>query len=402
MKREFTIFDFGVYFFSFFPFLKIIPIASDMQPYALVFAIVYLLFAGKVFISEFHIKLSPVLLIVFFMLMVPALFVNTTVWIGMLRKSFNYISFFFVSLAVYNSLKRTNGLNEKLVKCFICLWSLVSLIQLTYNKYFLSVLVSNFRTSPTRGVNGLASEPSFYGYMAIFFLILSYNFKKQKRFYQVQCVLQIVIFAQSAVSVVYLAVFFVAFLLEAFYKSFKKPKSLWKTLLAVGAVLIGIFSFLKIANTSLQNTRMVELLQKIAVSWKNIHTVQDVYLLDQSVGERVDAIVTAFSLFAENYAFPQGFLYGDITGRIMSGYGVALYELGFFGLAMICIISIVLYKGFENGFVILVSVTAMMFSAVQFGTPMFAFICGYALYNRESALKKNQNSTDDVMNIRNY
>lgn len=44
-------------------------------------------------------------------------------------------------------------------------------------------------------------------------------------------------------------------------------------------------------------------------------------------------------------------------------------------------ISKVLYKGFNKNIPMFVCISAMMFSSVQFGSPMLSFILGYGMYN---------------------
>lgn len=378
--------SFLLYLFCFMPFLYFLPIPSDTQPYAFIMACVCCLVLGKVKIprSLFNMLWAYGLIAIgtAFTLIVA----DPSEKFLVLRKVFNYISLFVVSMTVYNVLLINNGVNENWEKLFISVWFIVGAIQTYINPTFMMRFVSNARTSGARGVMGLASEPSFYGYMMIFFLMVASQFNKNKRFFQIVCIIQIVFFAKSAVSLLYLAIFFACVVIKEVVLLYKKKP---ERIIALGVVAIAAWACLSFLWDDFINafgsTRMITIWKDLISNIGEIHSIQQLYQLDYSVATRVNSIWTALS---ESFAYgglPHGFIYKDFSfskvNRIESGYGTLLYELGILGTLFIWMISKVLYKGFNKNIPMFVCISAMMFSSVQFGNPMLSFLLGYGMYN---------------------
>ena len=68
--------------------------------------------------------------------------------------------------------------------------------------------------------------------------------------------------------------------------------------------------------------------------------------------------------------------------RYLSGYGQALFELGFVGAYLIVIVTWTIKTGFES-WTVTIGMSAMMFSAVTMSSPLFALTVGYAVYMTE-------------------
>ncbi len=310
---------------------------------------------------------------------------------------------FVVSLALFNSF-RSLGIRENWLKGIILLWLFVGLMQTFVDRRFLSFLVSNFRTTDNRGVVSLASEPSFYGYVMAFFFVLANEFKRHRLLYQGICVFQIVALGQSAVAIVYLAVFVGMFVIKEIVafpkdKPDRRKKKLLIATISLGVIVFGIW----LVSYLMPNSRMVHLFAKMARDLWKVRSLNDLYVLDESVAERVELILVGFRGFIQNWGLPNGFgeikLDGVVYTRIMSGFGSVIYEMGIVGLATVVLTSWVLIKGTKNGFVFGGSVIIIMFSAIQFGSPIFALLLANALYARGRSENITVNVTSYVKRI---
>ncbi|WP_395151026.1 hypothetical protein [uncultured Allofournierella sp.] len=369
-------------FFCFVPFLYLLPIPSDTQPYAFIMACVFCVVVRKVKIPKIFYNIIWIYILIVVGALVTIILAKPSEKFLVLRKTFNYVSLFVVSTAVYNMLIANNGINEFWEKLFISIWFLVGAIQAYIYPNFMMQFVSNARTGGARGVIGLASEPSFYGYMMIFFFLIASQFKKSKILFQAMCIIQIVLFAKSAVSLIYLAILFACYIIKQMVLIYKqKPE---KVIGMIFISMIVVFFVLKFGDDLISvfgNTRMIVLWKNLISNLDSITSIEQLYQLDYSVATRVNSVATAIREFFAYGGIPHGFIYEDFSFRVESGYGTLLYEMGILGVIFIYIISKILYKGFKNNGPIFVCISAMMFSSVQFGNPMLSFILGYGMYN---------------------
>lgn len=377
--------SFLLYFFCFVPFLYLLPIPSDTQPYAFVMACVFCLVVRKIKIPKIFYNIIWIYILIVVGSLVTLVIAKPSEKFLVLRKTFNYISLFVISTSVYNVLIINNGIEEFWEKIFISIWFFVGAIQTYIYPNFMMQFVSNARTGGARGVIGLASEPSFYGYMMIFFFLIASQFKKNKITFQIICIIQIVLFAKSAVSLAYLAILFASYVIKEIIFIYKQRPSrgigtivsliiIFCLAIQFGDDLINIFG----------NTRMITVWQNLISNFDSIKSIQQLYQLDYSVATRVNSVVTAIREFFAYGGIPHGFIYEDFSFRVESGYGTLLYEMGIVGIVFIYIISKILHKGFKNNGPIFICISAMMFSSVQFGNPMLSFILGYGMYNMYS------------------
>lgn len=359
VKKRYNLLEILLYFFCFFPFVtvKIVDLGTDMQPYVLVVAAVYLL----THIKGLKINVFYMFILVFSSILFLISSLSDVSIMTVFRSYYNYICLVFVALAIYKCTEKHGGFNEKLIKSFIWIWFLVAFIQMFVDRSFLSFIVSNFRTSSNRGVCSLTSEPSFYGYMCFFALIISRKFKKDRNFYSVLLMVQIVFFAQSAVSLVYLAVL-IGFVGLRYVVKMGGAKSILIIAGAVIAVPIGWVLMQKFMDGS----RIVNL---ITILLENPSAL----LRDQSIMDRFGDIIMSIESFLKDFGLPHGFAtFLREEGRIMSGYGTLLHELGIVGLVYIFLF----YKKIKLSFNVsyAMAITVVMFSAIQLGLPLFAFV----------------------------
>lgn len=378
--------DFLLYFTCCLPFLRIIPLPSDVQPYALIVAVIYLYVNWKrLKACDFHVVTLWLFLLVAVVAFVGVLFDRSISFMMLARKVYNYLGLFVISLALFNSFLKTKGIKENWIKGFILLWLFVGLMQTFVDRNFMGFLVSNYRTTDNRGVAGLASEPSFYGYAMVFFFVLANEFKRHRRLFQGICLLQVMLLAQSAVAFVYLAVFVMMFVVKEIVYFKRNTPEQKKRKLIIAAVCLGVFVIaVAVMLITMAESRMVQVFKNLLLNIGNIRSLEDLYAVDESVAERVEAIVAAFRGFAQSWGLPGGFgeivIHGVRYERIMSGFGAIIYELGVFGVALVLAIAWSFVRGLKNGFVLGGGIAIIMFSAVQLGSPIFVLVFTCALY----------------------
>ncbi|GHU81504.1 hypothetical protein FACS1894145_8360 [Bacteroidia bacterium] len=83
------------------------------------------------------------------------------------------------------------------------------------------------------------------------------------------------------------------------------------------------------------------------------------------------------------------FRYGGGRGRIMSGYGSALYELGILGLFIPIAFLVVICHYFKQDkkkqIVVFIAFTMLMFTAIPLALPYVSFFYGYLIYYTKNA-----------------
>lgn len=350
-------------FFSFFPFITLYNLGTDIQPYALIISFIIFI-KNKMIVYKKFLMLFNIFLYSFLLLIILRDFSFSSI-----RSFANYASLFFISSASYTMMKKNNGLKEFYIKMIFNIWFVIGFIQTYIKKDFLLFLVSGGRTSLTRGVPGLNSEPSFYAYMLIFGMLISLDFHKNKILYLINLGIQLIFFARSAIGVLYLFIYLI--LLSIKYISSFKVKNYIKIFLIFGIFLIIYIVILKF----MEGTR-INALMNMAI---NNH---EVLYKDQSIESRFYHIYFSVIKTIENFFLPHGF--SDF--RIMSGLGLALYELGFGGVLLIYSIYKIINQSIYHKLNKLNSifVIIILFSAIQLANPILSFYLGYTLYGQKN------------------
>lgn len=351
-----------------FPFVGVNVINSDTQPWALLMAIgivlYYWLFKG-VWYSNTYTK-SLLLFLMYCMVVGLLSIANMSSFSSLIRSGANYATVFFVTIATYYIMKEQNGLKEKWVKTAIWIWFVVGFVQkFIYSEFGYSVL-SNARTMKNRGVISLASEPSFYGYMCIFLAVFAFDFIKFRTLYVMLCLVQIIFFANSTVSIMYLVVFVIAYVVVSI--AAKEPKG-YVTLVSFAVFGILLYEAIPSLVNRFHN-RSLALIYNMFYNW-------DELMGDNSVTLRLMNITDSIEGMVEWWGLPHGFS----STRIQSGYGAMAYELGIIGIVMLILFFVVMVNN-RMGVVVAIGITAMLFSAVQLANPLFSFYVGYCMYKK--------------------
>lgn len=347
-------------------------IGTDIQPYALIVATI--IYCRSVLINGIAVD-RKCLFKYFLVLLSVTVFMLSSLSSGsvfqFLRSCLGYISLSVIPLSI-NALskqqKRKVIIKEEWIKMFINIWGITGLVQKFLRPNFMFFFIANARTSHNRGVLGWASEPSFYGYMCVFFIFFALLFHTQRRVYIIWSILQLVFLAQSSVGVVYLVVIGACLVL------YKLRKFNIKIIFGImfAAVCVYYISFWFACRN--QHTRLGNLM-----FYAFRHSPSEILSFaeqDESIAARINNIKICIIGVVSNLGMPHGF--ASYKGRLESGYGAALYELGIIGVVMMYNIWKSVYKGYirQYAWVIATSLSIIMFSAVQLSFPLLGFFVG--------------------------
>lgn len=366
-------------FFSLNPYASILALPTDQQPIVHVFSIpLFFLFLAA--------RLDRISIILFSTALIALVFLCIEPSFTAARSSYNYVSFFVIFFVALGLFKYTKVNFEFILFLTFWLWFFVGLIQL-FIPDFLTFLVNNPRTTAERGVTSLATEPTYYGVVMLFYVLFFRIIKpKYEMVYVFLATVAIFVFAKSAMAALFLILYF---FVASFFGRY------W----SIRFFYIILLFFLPLFFHLLPDSRLKNLLSSL------IKSPFDVVLLDASVNDRFFHIFLSLKGFFVDFGFPHGFtgfaafaerqlsIYSDIiivewfslSDRIMSGLGAALFELGFIGLVYLFIPMFVMYPLLKYGFGFFLSVIFLFyilyFSAVPIGFSLFPLFLAVVYYN---------------------
>jgi hypothetical protein len=367
------------FFFVFFPFISPVKTSTDMQPYSVIFAIILLpFFKLTITKSQLLILLLPLLAIL--MLIFSDFSFNS------FRSLYNYISLFIIYYVSFKVLK-SNILNiETVIKIFFSAWVTIGVLQTTIKKDLFTFLISDSRTTENRGVTSLAPEPTFFAIILFFFLLYFFHLNiKNKKTYYIVIVLSILLIAKSSMGLVYLLILFIYLLITNL-----SLKHFFATILLISLLSLSLSYFV--------DSRLYGLVIVFIESPSNLLT------LDASINDRFFQIFFSIKGFFQFYLFPHGFSYWgkylavevpkyseyvmvdffSSDGRIMSGLGSLLFELGLFGLLLPLLIfkqNIFLFRNnITNILFVFILIFLLLISAIPIGFSYFGFYLAFIEY----------------------
>lgn len=367
----------------FFPFIKFIP-RLDTQPIALLLgSLITIIFIIK------DKKMEKNLFLLFSISLIFIVLIDFNEIFTSLRGLLNYVSLPVIAYSTYRGLGKIKD-NNKIVKISINIWFLIGFIQKYFSRFFLKDLISDMRTSEMRGVTSLSPEPTFYGIICIFFMIIvieNFDVKSIKN-YIVNLLIQIILFSQSSMTVLFLMIFLILWL--------GSKLTIQKFVYSIIAFILGDFIILNF----MKGTRGESL-------YKKSSDIKTLFHSDYSLNQRLSHIYYSIKGGLENYLFPNGFFewanytliesknknyfYSFVywpSGRIMSGIGAVVFETGFLGIIFLLIFYKVLKKGFKNKY-LLVLYILISFSAIQLSLPFNGYLLGMCLYKIHKNKKRN-------------
>ncbi|MCI8366254.1 MAG: hypothetical protein HFJ66_01440 [Eggerthellaceae bacterium] len=353
-------------FFCMCPFLFPIPgLPSNLQMYGLLFGVVFLALnafrAARAVLD--NVAFSALLVTLFAALIIA---VSSGLTLGAFRALFNHISIFVVIIAAYVLVKQY-GFDERFIKAVILVWFAVALVQIVFFRGFLAEFIGSPNwSSSSRGVIGLASEPSFLGISCFYFLHLADKFRTNRALFLALVSFMGVVLAQSAMGIIFIAAFWVMLVFDRCQAS---------TILILGFVsILFVALFFVWASSSDSSSRIVSIVATFMDGG-----FEGLYLQDESIRNRFNSIVRALSSSFGNYLFPLG-----MGARIGSGYGGILCELGIFAVVEMVVVSLGMALQFKKQWVrvlYFVVITGLLFSNTQIGNPQLLLVVGmnYAL-----------------------
>lgn len=371
----------------FFPYIRIAPLGSDVQPTAVILGAIVILSSTS---GRFPRAIVPL-----FVVMVSAGLIAVATGLNALtiRGLANYFSLFIISFAAYSALKAEGGLSRRFIATTIGIWFTVGFVQVAIRHDFLTILLSNARTTANRGVVGLAPEPTSYGIHCLILLLLVNELfgGREKRLLGAALLVQVLLFARSSMAVLFLLIWGVAYLATR--------AGVIRSMiggLALGIVAVGAFELLARLAERIKGVRIFDLVRLVATAPALI------LVRDQSISDRVAGITFSFAGAFDGWLLPHGFTswtrwvqeigprmiryipYYTAGDRIMSGYGAAVYELGFIGLLIPYVVTHAasLHYGTDRRrFVTVAVVLNLLFlTALPLAYPPVGFLIGYFCY----------------------
>ena len=392
-----------VFILALFPYVSIIKTPFDIQPYVLLFSGIYFL----MYIVKGNLKF-PTFIGVFFLVFLYAflIYIINSEWINGIRSLFGYASLFLISFTAYKTFR---FINVKLYIIGINIWLLFGCVQYFIQKDFGSLFVARMSTTFERGVTSLAVEPSAYAMICIFFIILNEIFYKSGKYskkiyyFNFVCIFIQLILTFSGMSILLILIYlFVKTIANSFVTFGIKGLSYLLGSFLIGSILILCFINIPI----LETTRAGYLIGSFITYGFNI-----IYL-DASMNDRfAHIIIPGYSLY-NSYGIGFGlgtwsvhsndiisdfqskysnsnFDFYSVTskGRIMSGWGNAVYELGFIGvLIMLTYIRLIIIAFSNKGifrdvvFTGIIIIFILAFMSLSLAFPLLSYITGVSIY----------------------
>jgi hypothetical protein len=371
----------------FFPYLRVLPLGSDVQPMALVLGLGVLLASQT---GRFPREITPLLVV---LIGSVAIALVTGINVLAMRGLANYFSLFIIAFATYSTLKERDGFSTRLLSAVVWIWFTVGFLQTFVSRDLFTVFLSNARSTVGRGVVGLAPEPTSYGIHCLLLglLVLDLCSGRQRRWNLAALFIQILFFARSSMSVLFLLIWGVTYLVMR--------AGLLRSLLGaaiVGAISVGVLQALARFAASVKGVRIFDLIHLAATAPALI------LVRDQSISDRVAAIVFSLGGALNYWLLPHGFTswsawvaeigprmvryvpYYTAGDRIMSGYGAAIFELGFLGLLIPYVVTrtVRLRYGHDKQRFLTVAVVLnlLLLTALPLAYPPIGFLIGYFCY----------------------
>lgn len=333
--------------FSFFPYITFYSFGSDIQPWSIltIALMSLLLFFNNVKFSNTLVFLFLPFFYAFFLVFV------STDYMSAIRSLLGYLTVGLVPLVFYLILEKHYKLFVKFLKILTITYLIVGVVQLLVYEQFMSFLLNRNSTTDSRGVVSLVTEPTFYGIVCLFLILLfvALNIKEKKKYIYL-LLFQIVVLAQSSMTIVFLMVF------SFYYFIFKvNIKTISLVLFGIITVTLSIYNM----DLSSHNIRVFQLINMFLSEPSNI------FIADASINDRVSAIYFSIKGFVDNNFIANGFgtysqyLNSELpkqntfwwvseSNRIMSFYGGILFELGFVALLIPFVYSSIIFRAYKH------------------------------------------------------
>lgn len=384
-----------------FPYVTPINTPFDTQPFAV--ALSCMIFALCIMKKRDTMPKSLFLLMLLLFYSIIIMLLLTDDYMSGFRSLVGYFTLFFVGFATYQSF---HLIKPKLLIVSAWVWFVVGIIQFGVSKTFGHWILPRISTSDARGVTSLAVEPSYYAIVMIFMLLLNEIFFAKGHFNKRQYTHMIVL-ASIQIVISFSGMGFLFFMIFAIAKSVsiiitqnltKKIKSM----ISLGIVLsLTLMAFIFIPKLAYSRAGVL-----LSNFWLDPSSV---ILYDYSIAQRLSHIIISSMSVFQNFGL--GFGVGqfelkaqeviahlpspvwnmlmtqkvDPGGRIMSGWGSSIFELGVIGFVPLIVFIYIMFKAMrkKHKFVYVTCflvVFPLMWMAVPFSFPLFAYLLGAVMY----------------------
>lgn len=399
LQRSFFIKKNSIYYtpiilLAFFPYISIYPMHTDTQPLSIAtiaLAIFILLCApGGI---KFPKRLEPLFIPLFFAIL---FFLWSIISFDGARSLAGYITIILVPFIFSKILRDNRELFVKCLKFTIIVYMLVGLIQLLYDNSFLSFLMYRMSTTSSRGVCSLTTEPTYYGIVCLFFImiVLALNIER-KRAYVMLLVFQIIFLAQSSMVILFLLI------LAIYYIIFNINFKVIFSFLVIMIISTFLLSHIDIEN---YHSRFLHLL------YEAINHPSSIIIRDASINDRVSSIYFSLKGFFSNNMLPNGFgnyisylntelpqqttfWWVSLSNRIMSYYGSILFEMGVIGSLIPIVYSYILLHAYRYQLRIFLMyfffLNTILFGAVPLTFPLVGIYIASLIYKADNETPDN-------------
>lgn len=398
-----------VFLLSLFPYLTVLKVPWDTQPWALIFASAYVAFMLLALNSRVSLP-RPLVIIILATLYgislssVFAIFDQVDTGI-MLRRLVGYAT---VATVAYVAVNEHRNIWSGWLVIAVLAWAAIGLGQEFFGFNFVNSLLPRVSTAVHRGVISLAPEPSYYAIQIGFFMLLNEIFRREKRYtttiYWVVlllCVIQLFL-SLSGTAFLLLIIFVIS-----------KMLSKWKMFGVIASAVI-IILILITPFESAKNTRIyvvINELKNVIVAKQSFKTL----LSDRSIAYRLINPVVGFygglvvskgigfgwgriteekfpqwlTKLLGPYRYSGGKIVGEWKwgGTIMGGLVAAVYELGLVGLLYIGVILRSVLIAFTKGaiaFEILFVTLILTFGGfISLAHPLLGYLIGLLMMYSE-------------------
>lgn len=367
-----------------FPYPKILPIPSDTQPYFILACLVYA-FSRTISIPKSNYLIFGGILVLFS-------FVYFCAYLSLpaARSLVSYLSPVAGGVVVYNLLKSRNGLNALVKLSFWAFWVYVlcGFAQYFTNPEIFDVIL-NVRTSSSRGVTSLTSEPNYFGAMSFFFFAILHTYGTQTQSnigFALLCVVNLVL-ATSAIS---LLLFLLAVI--SFFQEKLKVYGWPKYSIPIFTLIALMFLLQSIGSGKLElSPRMYHILTSVAAFDFRL------LFIDGSASGRFSSIFMAIYGSLQNFMLPTApgsyesfyareigqfrhiFPFGNPTEQPMTGLGIYIYDFGLLGVAAYYYFARLCLRAFGPKPLFAVGVVFISVFVFPFSHTIYAFVIGLGL-----------------------
>lgn len=357
----------SVFLLSFFPFIKIIPfITAEVQPIAIIFASIYLIFFKKKNFPKLYVAYYVLMILIYLGVGLVKIIINSQPEVTIshiLESTFILLSPLIIFLALFDNFYL---ISVQCLRFSLYSWFLISVLQQYFPSILattgiasiLSTIISRFSDEAlggSRGVAGFAPEPSYASFIimliftfAIYFYKVRKINKRELKLMVCVCIVMTLLNRSASIFILF-AIFFIfynfTFLLENVkfaLKNRRSIKNLLKLFLGISFLmisLIGLYLLTGMVNF-LPQSRIFDLLSAFSsLSHHEQIGLSEILELTNSLGsERSISVYVGYFNAVDTYGIGSG------IGSWGSNFLDALEKAGFNPSK----IDFFIYNGFRN------------------------------------------------------